>query len=285
MTWLRRWCCVEIWFAVVVFVIGIAVSNSVVGQDPDNPPPARRTGQSVKRTSRDDPNSSDYRLPGDEQEAGHHKGRANRETLLATVKETLEAFKLAHGKKAGDDFFVVGTIDLQKHHAIVDFVVKQGVQSTAEFITDFVLGEGRGVIRERRLFGRAKNAKAAEVLRTKAKADSIGDRLAAFKLNTPGKKSPDDYFVIGTADLNSMTLHADVRFEILNGVDKAADFLIDFIFNKPKSHKGEWHVFFRARTQAQATDYRQKLRDWYDSLESQREEIATIYNAKTTARC
>jgi hypothetical protein len=91
--------------------------------------------------------------------------------------------------------------------------------------------------------------------------------------------------VVGTADMNPRTQNADIRFEVLNGVKSAADFLIDFIFARPKDHKGEWHVFYRARTEAQATTYRQQMRDWYDSLEAERAQLAAIYNAKTTRRC
>jgi len=85
--------------------------------------------------------------------------------------------------------------------------------------------------------------------------------------------------------LNTATLHADIRFEILSGVKSAADFLLDFIFNRPTSHLGEWHVFFRGRTEDQATEFRQQMRDWYDSLQAQREQLAAIYHAKSTARC
>ena len=145
-------------------------------------------------------------------------------------------------------------------------------------------GKEPRMVREWRVFARTKNAKAAEAQRLKAKSQSIEDQLAAFKLSTSGKKSPDDYYVIGTADMNSVTQHADIRFEILNGVKSAADFLIDFIFNRPKDHKGEWHVFYRAHNEAQAIDYRQQMRDWYDSLGGPAAEIAAIYNAKTTAR-
>jgi hypothetical protein len=268
MTLLHRLGRVEIWLAIAVFVSGTAVSNSVAGKPPR-----------AKLADSDNPNSPNYRLPSERQ------GGANRDKLLATIKKTLDATKPSYGKKADEDLFVVGTIDLENHHAAVDFVIKDGVQQTADFVAVFVLGKGPGVIREWRVFGRAKNMKAAEVLRAKAKAESIEDQLAAFKLSTAGKKSPDDYFVIGTADLNTATSHADIRFEILSGVKSAADFLIDFTFNRPKNHKGEWHVFFRAHTEDKATAYRQQMRDWYDSLEAQRAQIAAIYNAKTTARC
>ena len=250
-------------------------SNSVAGQDTDTPP-------LKKHASRVDPNSPDYQLRGNE-----HKGGGDRESLLASIKEKLDGadIKPPHSKKAEDDYFVLGTIDLQDKHATVDFLIKQGVQKTTDFIVEFVEGKAAGAIREWRVFARAKNMKAAEVLRLKAKATSIEDQLVAFKKNTAGKKSPDDYFVIGTADLNSITAHAHVRFEILVGIKAAADFLINFIFNRPKSHKGEWHVFYRAGTEAQATDYRQQMRDMYDPMEAQRSQMAAIYHAKTTARC
>ena len=275
MTWLRRLGCVEIWLAVAVFVIGTAVSTSATGQALDNPPAKKHARSS-------DPNSSDYSPPSTE-----HRGGAQRDKLVAEIKEKLDAAEIRppHSKKADDDFFVIGTIDLQDHHAIVDFVIKQGIQPAVDFVAEFVLGKERGMVREWRVFGRAKYAKAAEFLQTKAKADSIEGQLAAFKMSTPGKKSPDDYFVVGTADLNKSTLNANIRFEVLKGIKATADFLIDFIFNSPKNHKGEWHVFFRGRTEAQATDYRQQMRDWYDSMEAERAQLAAIYNARTTVRC
>jgi hypothetical protein len=275
MTVRRRLGCVEIWFAVAVFALGTAVSNRVAGQETDKSPPG-------KLADRDNPNNPNYRLPGNE-----HKGGAERDKLLGTIKETLNALtpKPPHSKKADEDLFVVGTIDLQNHHAAVDYLIKEGVQQTAEFIADFVLGKTGGAIREWRAFDRVKTMKAAEVLLAKTKSESIEGRLAAFKMSTGGKKSPDDYFVVGTADMNSATMNADIRFEILNGVKAAADFLIDFIFNRPKSHKGEWHVFFRGHTEAQAVEYRQQMRDWYDSLEAERARLAAIYHAKTTRRC
>ncbi len=272
---LRRLGCVQIWLAVAVLAIGTAVSRSVAGQESDQPPPAKQAGS-------DDPSSPNYHSSDTQQPAA-----AERDKLLASIRKTLDALnsKPAHTKKADDDLFVVGTIDLQNHHAVVDFAIKQGVEQTAGFIADFVLGKEAGAIREWRALGRAKTMKVAEALRAKAKSESIEDQLVAFKLSTPGKKSLADYFVIGTADLNTATLHADIRFEILSGVNSAADFLLDFIFNRPKSHLGEWHVFFRGRTEAQATEFRQQMRDWYDSLEAQREQLAAIYHAKSTARC
>ena len=280
MTMLHRLGCLATWFAVAVFVIAASVSNRVAGQETDEspdlpePPPA-------KQAAKDDPNSPNYSLPRE------HKAEVGADELAA-IKEKLEAavIKPPHSKKADDDFFIIGTIDLENHHAVVDFVIKQGVQATAEFLADFDLGKKRGVVREWRVFGRAKNMKVAEVLRAKAKSELIEDQLNAFKVTPSGnKKSPDDYFVVGTANLDTMTQNADIRFEVITGVKKAADFLIDFIFNQPKFHKGEWHVFFRAHTEAKAIAYRQEMRDQYDAMEAERAELAAIYNAKTTRRC
>jgi hypothetical protein len=272
MTLLRRLGCEEIWLAVAVFVIGTAVSNNVAGM----PPPA-------KQARSDDPTSPDYRY----RVRSEYEGGTDRDKLLASIKETLGTFmsKPSHTKKGGEDLFVVGTIDLQNRHATVDFVIKEGVQQTADFIADFVLGKAPDAIREWKVFSYARTMKVAEGLRAKAKSESVESRLAVFKRSTAGRISTDDYFVVGTADLNLATLHADIRFEILSGVKTAADFVIDFIFNRSETHKGEWHVFFRARTEAEATEYRQQLRDWYDSLAAQRAQIAAIYRAKTTARC
>jgi hypothetical protein len=257
---LRRLGWLEVWLAVVVFAIGAAVSSSVAGQEPDKSPPAKQAGS-------DDPSSSNYRSAASGNQAG-----ADRDKLLVTIKATLEAFKPkpAHTKKGDDDLFVVGTIDLVNHHAAIDFVIKQGLEPTADFIADFVLGKEADAIRQWHAFGRAKTMKVAEALRAKAKSESVEDQLVAFKLNTMGKKTLDDYFVIGTGDLNQATSHADIRFEILKGVKNSADFLIDF---------------FRAHTEAQATDFRQQLRQWYDTLAAQREQLAAIYHAKSTARC
>jgi hypothetical protein len=205
--------------------------------------------------------------------------------MIASVQKDLDEQKPIGGKKADDDYFVIGTINLRNHKAIVDFLIRQGLRPAAEFIADFMLDKPAGTVRQWQAFGRARTTKNAEGLRRKAKAQSIEDRLLAFKLTTNGKKSPDDYFVAGTADLNSATEHADIRFEILEGVKKTNDFLVDFILNRPQSHKGEWHVFFRGKTESEAIAYRQKLRDWYDTMETQRTRIAQIYNAKTTARC
>ena len=38
-------------------------------------------------------------------------------------------------------FFILGTIDLQDHHATVEFPIKKGILEAADFIADFVQGK------------------------------------------------------------------------------------------------------------------------------------------------
>ena len=112
---------------------------------------------------------------------------SERDKLLATIKETLEALKPGYGKKADDDDFVVGRSTWKTIMRSVEFLVKQGVQQTAQIIADFVVGKGPDPVRQWRAFARAKTMKAAKALRAKAKSQSVKDQLAAFKLNTAGK--------------------------------------------------------------------------------------------------
>lgn len=266
MTSLCRLSCVKAFLLVVaVAAFCTSLSDRVVAKDP------------APKPGSNDPNSSGYR--------GYTSEMTDRDKQVAAAKESIENIKPLGGGKADGDLFVIGTIVLKNRKATVDYVIKEGVQQTAEFMVDFAPGKSGGGVRELRIFGRAKTQPTADGMLAKAKSQSIEEQLGAFKLSVRGLKSPDDYFVVGTADMNCATLHADIRYEVYGGVKTTADFLIDFIFNRPENHKGEWHVFYRAPTEALAVDYRQQMRNWYDTLQAQRSQIAQIYKAKTTARC
>ena len=213
-----------------------------------------------------------------------------RDKAIESVKPMLDAQipKPANNKKEETDFFILGTIELQKPRAALNYVIKEGLQAASEFIADFhAAPKGPGVVRDWRAFGRAKTMKAAEAMLAKAKNESIEGQLAVFELSAPLKKpvSPDDYFVIGTADTNPSTSSADIRFEVLCGVDSAAAFIYNFIYNLPKDHRGEWHVFYRSRSEGPAMEYRQQWRDWYDAQEARRAMLAEMYKVQSTVRC
>jgi hypothetical protein len=99
------------------------------------------------------------------------------------------------------------------------------------------------------------------------------------------KKTPDDWFVVGTADLRLSDQHADIRFSVLHSVKTVADFLLDYVLAAPEGIKREWHLFYRFHTEQDANKDIDKMRKLYDELETQREELAKIYQAASTSRC
>ena len=311
MTRYHKWSLVGLLALLSVLVVGVASPAGKESEDPDKPPPlivapaskddstdiatpnvktelpSRRGSsdaaperKSSRRKPSADPDNTEYRPEG-----GRSKG-AKREEMVDTVEKQFAALKPAGGgKKEETDFFVAATIDLVDHKATVDYPVVEGLRKASEQIADFVLDAPENGIRRWRAFGRAKTQKAAEGLRKNARSQSIEGQLDAFKLSRAGRKSPEDYFVVGTAELFKATQHADVRFQVLNGTSATASFLLDFILSGDSNTQRQWHVFFRAKTDEDANKYIQQLREWYDSQESQRAQIAQIYHARTTRRC
>ena len=250
---------------------------AVPGSDSDQPPVVKKKG---KKAAAADPNSSDY-----QSEDSRHSNSGKREALIGTIEKDFDAMK-SLGKKDNDaDYFVYGTIDIQDHKAAVEYPIEQGMRKAAEAVADFMLDKPARAVRQWKSFGRAKNMKAAEFIKKKARDQSIEGQLEAFKLTKAGKKTLEDYFVVGTAELFPITENADVRFQVTGGTKDTASFLLDFILAGKKETKRQWHVFFRAKTQAEADKYIAQLRSWYDSQEQQRAQIAAIYHARTTRRC
>ena len=146
-----------------------------------------------------------------------------------------------------------------------------------------MLGADRGAKRYWQPMGRMKTEAAAKKLLTRAKV--IEKQVEMFPLDKKGKKSPDDAFAVGTAELNLKTKHADIRFQVIEGTKKVSNFLIAYILAAPDNTQRQWHVFFRTKTAEDADQHVMQLRNWYDTLESQRKEVASIYHARTTRRC
>lgn len=246
-------------------------------RDTSDAAPERKSKR--KRTSAD-PDNTEYRPEG-----SRSKG-AKREELVGTVEREFAALKPAGGgKKEETDFFVAATIAVEDHKATADFPVIEGLRKASEQIADFVLDAPDDAIRRWKAFGRAKTQKAAEGLRKNARSQSIEGQLEAFKLTRSGRKSLEDFFVVGTAELFKEEQRADVRFQVTNGTKATASFLLDFILGGDSRTQRQWHVFFRAKTDEDANKYITQLREWYDTQESQRAQIAQIYHAKTTRRC
>ena len=116
-------------------------------------------------------------------------------------------------------------------------------------------------------------------------AASIERRLGRLQPMGSKLKSPDDYYVLGTADLRQEDRHADVCFQKLQGQKATADFLAGYILEAPEKTLRQWHVFARLKADDQADQFLQFVRMQYDQVREYRENVGRIYQAKTTRRC
>jgi len=114
--------------------------------------------------------------------------------------------------------------------------------------------------------------------------DTFSRRLGQMKPFGGGKKNPDDYFLLGTAELNRATGHADVRFEVMQGQREVAGFLADYIAAASRTSLRKWHVFYRLKDAEKAEQALQFTRSQYDQLASYREQLRKTYNARTIRR-
>jgi hypothetical protein len=168
----------------------------------------------------------------------------------------------------------------------VVFEIVKGLKETAAKVADFLSRKDKALVRKWDAFARTKTMAAAQKQLALAKSKSIEAQVAAIPLSKKGgKKSPDDAFVVGTADLRLSDKHADVRFRVIKTVKAVADFLFDYVLAAPVDVKREWHIFYRSHSEEDANKYVAQLRKWYDDLEKQRDAIAAIYSAASTSRC
>ena len=102
----------------------------------------------------------------------------------------------------------------------------------------------------------------------------------------PGKKkSADDYWIVGTAELRLADRHADVRFDSRTKQKEIAEFLADYVLDAPDQTLRQWHVFSRFKTSAEADQALAELRQQYDAVSAYREQLAKIYRASSMTRC
>jgi hypothetical protein len=151
---------------------------------------------------------------GAPQRARRNLTEADRARLLQSIEEQLAQMACKdRSRKSPTDFFVVSMIDAQGQRASVDYRVIQGLKETAAAVADFLAGAAAGSVRDWEPLARVKSEKAGQRQIELAKAQSIEGRLERFPLSGRGKKSPDDVFVVGTAELRLSDRHADVRFQ------------------------------------------------------------------------
>lgn len=99
------------------------------------------------------------------------------------------------------------------------------------------------------------------------------------------KDMNSDYFLVGTADLNNETKHADVKFDFKQGQQSTAEFLADYVMNESESVSHKWHVFARFKETQQAQQGLTDIRQQYDQMVAYQEQIKRIYAAASVTRC
>lgn len=111
-------------------------------------------------------------------------------------------------------------------------------------------------------------------------------RLGRFKpLGKIRKKDPNDQYLLATADVTAATKHADVRFMVVEGQRKTAEFLVDYIVGTPEKTLRKWHVFARFKEAADAEQALATARMQYDRMVAYREQLQRIYAVQSSRRC
>ncbi len=122
----------------------------------------------------------------------------------------------------------------------------------------------------------------------KKRAKIVKDYFRKLGRMRPGdskKKSLDDYFLVGTAELTAETRHADIRFEVKQGQTDVAEFLVSYTHDLPETVLRKWHVFSRFADGDKAEEALQLTRTQYDEMAAYQAQLRQIYGARTSRRC
>jgi hypothetical protein len=125
----------------------------------------------------------------------------------------------------------------------------------------------------------------AQDSKTKKAIDRLNRQLGKLRPISTYKKDEDDYFIVGTAELNTVTGHADVRFEVKQGQRATAEFLYRYVADTSADMVRKWHVFYRAKDDQKAQEAVMHTRNQYDQTVAYREHLKRLYKAATMRRC
>ena len=125
----------------------------------------------------------------------------------------------------------------------------------------------------------------SEALNREKTVKTIEKQLGKMTAATSKKKSVDDCWVVGTAEVQLTTQNADIRFEVRKGQRETAEFLADFILGQTPETPRQWHVFARFKSADEAELFVAARRQEFDQAEAYRQQMADIYHARTTRRC
>lgn len=98
------------------------------------------------------------------------------------------------------------------------------------------------------------------------------------------KKSLDDFFVVGTADLNAKTRDADIRFEVRQGQRALSEYLVDYVLTTPENTLRKWHVFSRHNDRYVAKQALEFTRIQFDASLAYQAQLRRMYAARAMCR-
>ena len=97
------------------------------------------------------------------------------------------------------------------------------------------------------------------------------------------KKSLDDFFVVGTADLNAQR-DADIRFEVRQGQRVLSEYLVDYVLTAPENTFRKWHVFSRHNNGYVAVQALEFTRIQFDASLAYQADLRRMYAARAMCR-
>jgi hypothetical protein len=110
-------------------------------------------------------------------------------------------------------------------------------------------------------------------------------KIGQLKPTDAAKRSLDDFFLIGTAELNIETRHADVRFETRQGQQAVAEYVGDYVLAPTDNTLRKWHVFSRHHAEEIAQQALADIRRQFDLSMAYQDQLRQIYQARTMRRC
>ena len=120
--------------------------------------------------------------------------------------------------------------------------------------------------------------------RRKKFIDALFRQIGQLKPTDAPKRSLDDFFVLGTADVNVRTLDAGVCFEARQGQRSVAEYLVDYVLAASEDTFRKWHVFSRHKDGYVAEQALDSVRMQYDQSLAYQAQLREIYAAKTMRR-
>jgi hypothetical protein len=101
-----------------------------------------------------------------------------------------------------------------------------------------------------------------------------------------GKRTSDNYFVVGYAEVKHPSKKLEVKFDVLKSVKGTATEIVEFMAEvKPGASVRDYRVYSRHATKPEAEKSLKARRDEFDAAEATRKKLMAQYQATSVKRC